>query len=49
MKSKKKKAIVEILIFLWTEYGDEEALEAMKTVAMHWGDGYIKVGDQDLG
>lgn len=45
----KKKAIVEVLVFLWKEYGDEEALEAMRVVAMCWGDEYIKVGDQELG
>ncbi|WP_422404056.1 DUF6714 family protein [Pseudomonas sp. GZD-209] len=45
----KKKAIVEVLVFLWKEYGDEEALEAMRAVAMRWGNAYIKAGDQELG
>ncbi|WP_248920764.1 DUF6714 family protein [Pseudomonas entomophila] len=45
----KKKAIVEVLVFLWKEYGDEEALEAMRVVAMHWGSDYIKAGGQELG
>lgn len=38
MALKKKKAIVEVLVFLWKEYGDEEALEAMRAIAMHWGE-----------
>lgn len=45
----KKKAIVEVLVFLWKEYGDEEALAALETVAMCWGSEYIKSCDQGLG
>ncbi|WP_194790887.1 hypothetical protein [Pseudomonas sp. UFMG81] len=40
----KKKAIVVVVGFLWNEYGDEEALEAMRVIALRWGEGVEVAG-----
>ncbi|AZL74393.1 DUF6714 family protein [Pseudomonas oryziphila] len=45
--TEKKKAIVEVLVFLWKEYGDEEALETMRAIAVRWGGEYINSGGQE--
>ena len=43
----KKRVIVATMGFLWDEYGDEEALEAMKVIALRWGEGVSVAGGKD--